>query len=129
MKLLSLGLLLVAAALPAVAHAGCLSEDEPIVVSGKVALAQGTSARTRRPYTYAVLNLDHPLCYRSREMGDAPKARVLALVADSGSPLGDPNRLAGRHLTLSGRVMHKITADQPPQTLMLFEPALVGKPR
>ncbi len=127
MKLL--GLLLLAAGLPVAAHANCLSEDEPIVVSGTVALAQATSVRTAHPYTYAVLKLDRPLCYRSQEMGDAPRARVLALVADADSPLGDPVRLAGRHLTLSGRVMHRITADQPPQTLMLFEPGLISKPR
>jgi len=129
MKLLPPAAWLLAAALPAAAHAGCFSEDEPIVVSGRVALARATSADARHPYTYAVLQLDHPLCYRSQEMGDAPRARVMALVADPGTPLSDPIRLAGRHVTLSGRVMHKITADQPPQTLMLFEPALMAKPR
>ncbi|MDE1986929.1 MAG: hypothetical protein KGJ28_10340 [Alphaproteobacteria bacterium] len=115
-------LALIAASAPPGAAASCLSEGATVTLSGVVSLAKARNVHNGRLYTYPLLTLDKPLCYRNAAMGDVPETRHVTIVPDDRAP---PFRdMAGRHVTVRGTLMHSSTMDQPPQALLLFRPTL-----
>jgi hypothetical protein len=120
----SAGLLL---ASPAVGAArACYGENDQATLVGVVALR--TDHRAGHNVRYPVLKLDEPVCYRSRTFGDAPAEIRVAVVPTHGD-LRRFDRLSGHHVTLRGALSRKVTADQPPETLLLFDPAIVAHRR
>ncbi|MBU6297892.1 MAG: hypothetical protein KGJ79_18610 [Alphaproteobacteria bacterium] len=115
--------LLIAAYAPPGFAAQCLSEGASVTLSGVVSLAKASNVHDGRRYTYPVLMLDKPVCYRSAAMGDVSKARLVAIIAGETTPQRFRD-MAGRHVTVQGTVMHSSTMDQPPQKLLLFRPRL-----
>jgi hypothetical protein len=117
----SAGLLL---ASPAVrAASDCYGENDQATLVGVVAVRSDHRAGHR--VRYPVLKLDEPVCYRSRTFGDAPAETRVAIVPTHGD-LRRFDRLSGHHVTLKGALSRKVTADQPPETLLLFDPVTVG---
>ena len=109
---------------------GCVAENHQVTLSGVMGLAKGTSVHTGKRYAYSVLKLDRPLCYRDETMGEVPQGRLVAVIPNAArGGLGDPRRLTGKRLTLTGVIAHSITADQPPQALLLLQPTRAARSR
>jgi len=107
-------------------HVACHSEREHVTLSGVLTFAKGTNARTERSYSYPLLKLNKPSCYRDTKMGDVPKAQDVALLPDE-TALHQFDDLADRRITVEGTLIHSSTTDQPPKDLLLFEATLVRK--
>lgn len=112
--------LAVAASAPAAP--ACYGENDRAVLVGVVVLR--TDRRAGHNLRYPVLKLDKSVCYRSRTFGDAPAETRVAIVPTHGD-LRRFDRLAGRHVALKGALSRKVAADQPPETLLLFDPVQV----
>jgi hypothetical protein len=103
----------------------CHKESETITVSGYIVLRHSTSVHTGSPYTYPVLHLEKALCYEDKEFGHVPQGINIALIPsdDKAQHLFIANE--GKRITVRGALEHAITADQPPQELLLFDPVVI----
>jgi hypothetical protein len=100
------------------AAAQCHPDGSPITLSGRI------SYRTVPPdnedglpgHHYARLTLDRPVCVLEGGFGAEPNGKVVAVMPEGvkASTLRE-----GQHVTLSGRIMHKETANDPPESLQL----------
>jgi hypothetical protein len=60
--------------------------------------------------------LNQPICYSDAAFGEVQKAAIIALVGDDIS-----TNFYGKFVRVRGLISKTVTADQPPQELMLFQ--------
>jgi hypothetical protein len=109
--------------------ASCHTENDKVALSGIIEVRTGTVIDKNTPYKYAILRLDRPTCYRSSEFGSVPRSDIVAILPRDTGPLSMPWKLVGKHVTLTGELEHSVTATQPPEKLLLFEPELISRGR
>ena len=96
----------------------CHADGSPVTVSGRI------SYRTVPPdnedglpgHHYARLTLDRPICVLEGGFGAEPNGRTVAIMPEGAR---SSSLKEGQHVTLSGKIIHKESANDPPDNLQL----------
>lgn len=101
----------------------CHEAGAKVTLQGRVELRSALPEETHngRPYGFAVLSLDRPVCVLSNDFGNAT-ASTLALVPTNG--LSRAMVYSGQHVTVVGQIDRRVTASQPPEEILLFDPII-----
>ncbi|GBQ25986.1 hypothetical protein AA12717_2227 [Gluconacetobacter sacchari DSM 12717] len=106
-------------AAPAMAFgAPCWKQDQTVLLSGKITIESvaAQSDPKKDAYTYPLLHLEKKSCYSDSDYGSISDVRAVAVV----SGYHQLHFQEGQHVSLTGAIEHTVTADQPPQALMLY---------
>jgi hypothetical protein len=119
-------LLLLTSASPVLAQR-CFSESAVVSLVGTISIAAGygppgfgKDPAHDRKYQYLLLTLDKPVCLDS-EFGDVAVGWTVAVVFTAG---GLPRDKVGAHVSVSGKLVHRENANEPPQDLVMFDPVI-----
>ena len=100
---------------PRVNNKQCHADGERMTLSGRITYRTvPPNAEDGLPgFHYARMTLDRPVCVLDGGFGAVPAGRTVAIVPEGVHPeLRD-----GTHASLTGRLIHKETANEPPEAL------------
>ncbi len=102
----------------------CIKDGTKLTMTGTIesAFARTDEADAKKGYRYPRLTLDTPVCY----LGNlAEKAgRYVSLPTTSAAGASALNNLVGRHVAISGELTSPDNGNQPPDPMMMFDPAV-----
>ena len=108
--------------------ADCIKAGDKLTMTGTVesAFKRTDEADPKKGYRYPRLVLDKPVCY----LGDVAQkdGRHVSLVATSAPRAAALDKMIGRHLAITGQVTSPDFATQPPDAMMMSDPAVEPAP-
>ena len=106
----------------------CIKDGTKLTMVGTIetAFARTDEVDPKKGYHYPRLTLDKPVCYLGNEEERA--GRYVSLPTTSAAADTALTRMIGRHVTISGEVTSPETSDQPPDAMMMFDPAVTPIP-
>ena len=106
----------------------CIREGANVTLTGKIETGfhRTDEEDPKKGFRYPRLTLDQPVCYVGNMSEKA--GRYVSLVGTSSAAYAALMKMIGRHATVSGSIGSPDNGNQPPDPMMIFDPAVKAAP-